>query len=220
VSSGFRGCGGNNNMLGWGGCDGDGVSDSWARWELFGVRFVEKPSDEEQEQERGISVMFVDFLSKRQKMYSTHAHSTNANPFIKHSPNLHLYNLVLLYDYVRQRIIPALVCDKYINCKPTGGTCLYPPEGFHHFLSYSIGMSMALQLSIHVSLSRSRTYFRWKMKIPCLSLATSMPKKYFKWLKSFFSGVNNMSFGRILIIYPLFTDTSTLVYIEKQHTLM
>ena len=51
-------------MLGWGGCDGDGVSDSWARWELFGVRFVEKPSDEEQEQERGISVMFVDFLSK------------------------------------------------------------------------------------------------------------------------------------------------------------
>jgi hypothetical protein len=48
------------------------------------VRFVEKPSDKEQEQERGISVMFVDFLSKRQKLYSTHAHSTNTNPFIKH----------------------------------------------------------------------------------------------------------------------------------------
>jgi hypothetical protein len=37
------------------------------------VRFAEKPSDEEQEQEMGISVMFVDFLSKRQKIYSTHA---------------------------------------------------------------------------------------------------------------------------------------------------
>ena len=40
-------------------------------WDLFGVRFVEKrkPADEEQEQEqeRGISVMFEDFLSKRQK---------------------------------------------------------------------------------------------------------------------------------------------------------
>ena len=51
--------------MGWGG--GDGVSDDWARWELFGVRFAKKPSDEEQEQERGISVIFVDFLSKRQK---------------------------------------------------------------------------------------------------------------------------------------------------------
>ena len=32
-------------MLGWGGGDGDGVSDDWAMWELFGVRFAEKPSD-------------------------------------------------------------------------------------------------------------------------------------------------------------------------------
>jgi hypothetical protein len=36
-------------VLGWGGGDGDGVSDGWARWELLGVRFVEKPLDKEQD---------------------------------------------------------------------------------------------------------------------------------------------------------------------------
>jgi hypothetical protein len=53
---------------------------------IFGVRYAEKrkPSDEEQEQERSVSVMFEDFLSKRQKMYSTNTYSTNTNRFIKH----------------------------------------------------------------------------------------------------------------------------------------
>jgi hypothetical protein len=57
---------------------------------IFGVRFAEKwkPSDEEQEQERGISVMFEDFLSKRQKMYSTNTHSTKTNRFIIHHHNV------------------------------------------------------------------------------------------------------------------------------------
>jgi hypothetical protein len=61
-------------------------------WDLFGVRFAEKwkPSDEEQEQEMGISVMFEDFLSKRQKMYNTNTHSTNTNRFIKHHLTIYL----------------------------------------------------------------------------------------------------------------------------------
>jgi hypothetical protein len=43
--------------------------------EDFGVRFAEKRKPSDEEQERGISVMFEDFLSKKQKKCTVQTHT-------------------------------------------------------------------------------------------------------------------------------------------------
>lgn len=72
---------------------------------------------------------------------------------------------------------------------------LVHPSDLHQFCD-SI-LSWVLQASIHISSTRSRTYFWWDINIPCLDSVTSITRKYFKTLRSFISD----SLPRVITCY-------------------